>query len=92
MLRSNDLKRVSEIFQTLERGDIFMPRSETITEKALLKNERNRLQVLAAQLQTNVQTLQQSETYRTISQLTNWDVYFDDKRQQLARQLEAVAA
>ena len=88
----NDLKRVSEILETLERGDTFVPRSETITEKALLKNERSRLQNLAAQLQTNVRTLQQSETYRTISQLTDWDVYFAEKRQQLAGQMEGLAA
>ena len=87
----NDLKRVTEILQTLERGDTFVPRSETITEKTLLKNERSRLQSLTAQLQTNVRTLQQSETYQTISQLTDWDVYFAEKRQQLAGQMDALA-
>ena len=86
----NDLKRVSEILRTLERGDIFVPRSETITEKALLKSERTRLQTLAAQLQTDVQTLHQSETYRMISQLTDWDVYFAEKRQQLVGQMKAL--
>ena len=87
----NDLKRVSEILQTLERGDTFVPRSETITEKALLKNERTRLQTLAAQLQADVQTLHQSETYRTIGQLADWETYFAKKRQQLAEQMEALA-
>ncbi|GAB3640174.1 phospholipase D-like domain-containing protein [Spirosoma arcticum] len=87
----NDLKRVSEIHQTLEQGDTFVPRSESITGKALLKNERNRLQFLAAQLRTDVQTLHQSETYQTISQLTNWEIYFAQKRQQLAEQMDALA-
>ena len=87
----NDLKRVSEILATLERGDTFVPRSEAITEKMLLKNERTRLQSLTATLQTDVQTLYQSETYQTISQLTDWEGYFVEKRQQLAEQLETIA-
>ena len=87
----NDLKRVSEILATLERGDTFVPRSEAITEKMLLKNERTRLQALTATLQTGVQTLYQSETYQMISQLTDWEGYFVEKRQQLVEQLETLA-
>ena len=86
----NDLTRVTEILETLERGDSFVSRSETVTEKALLKHERTRLQALATQLQTGVQALQQSEQYQTVSQLTDWASYFAEKRQQLAQQLETV--
>ena len=46
----NDLTRVNEILSTLERGETFVSRSETVTEKALLKHERMRLQALAAHL------------------------------------------
>ena len=63
----NDLTRVNEILSTLERGETFVSRSETVTEKALLKHERTRLQALAAHLQTTVQSLQQSETYLIIN-------------------------
>ncbi len=65
----NDLTRVNEILSTLEQGETFVPRSETVTEKALLKQERIRLQTLAVHLQTTVQSLQQSETYQVISRL-----------------------
>ncbi|SOD80277.1 phospholipase D-like domain-containing protein [Spirosoma fluviale] len=84
----NDLKRVTEILTILERGETFIPRSETVTEKALLKHERSRLQALATQLQTNVQALQGSEEYQLISQLSDWEMYFAGKRQQLEEQLE----
>jgi len=83
----NDLARVTEILTILERGDTFVPRSETVTGKALLKHERTRLQALVANLQTTVQTLQQSDTYQTIQQLTDWDAYFVEKRAQLAGQV-----
>ena len=87
----NDLTRVTEILTTLERGDTFVPRSETVTEKALLKHERTRLQALVATLQTVVQTLRASEEYQTVSQLADWDAYFAEKRAQLAEQVEFVA-
>ena len=80
----NDLTRVTEILETLERGDTFVSRSETVTEKALLKHERTRLQTLVSQLQTDVKALQQSEQYQTVSQLTDWAQYFAQKREQLA--------
>lgn len=86
----NDLTRVTEILETLERGDIFVSRSETVTEKSLLKQERTRLHTLVSQLQVDVQALQQSEEYQTVSQLTDWEQYFAEKRQQLAQQLEDV--
>ena len=47
----NDLARVMEILDTLERGGTFVSRSETVTEKTSLKHERSRLQTLATQLQ-----------------------------------------
>ncbi len=84
----NDLKRVTEILETLERGGAFVPRSETVTKKSLLHHERTRLQNLATQLQTDVQALQQSDAYQSVSQLTDWASYFAGKRQQLAQQLE----
>ena len=87
----NDLARVTEILTILERGDTFVPRSETVTEKALLKHERTRLQALVANLQTTVQTLQQSDTYQTICQLTDWDAYFAEKRARLAEQVGVLA-
>ncbi len=87
----NDLKHVTEILEKLERGDTFVPRSETVTEKALLKHERTRLQALAIQLQTDVQALQQSQDYQMVSQLTDWEIYFAGKRQQLEDQMEALA-
>lgn len=84
----NDIARVTEILETLEQGDTFVPRSETMSEKAVLKHERIRLQTLVSQLQTDVQTLQQSQTYQTISQIDDWDEWFTEKRQQLQLELE----
>ncbi len=86
----NDLQRVTEILETLERGETFVSRSETVTQKALLKHERTRLQTLATKLQTDVEALHQSDTYQTISQLTDWDAYFIEKRHQLDEQLETL--
>ena len=88
----NDLARVNEILATLERGELFVPRSETVTEKSLLKHERTRLQALTVTLQITVQKLQQSETYLTISQLPDWNAYFIETRQQLEEQLQAIEA
>ncbi len=87
----NDLKRVGEILATLERGETFVFRSESIIEKVLLKTERNRLQTLAAQLQTDIQTLLQSKTYQAISQIEDWDTYFAETAEKLREQVDALA-
>ena len=87
----NDLRRVNEILAHLERGDTFVSRSETVTEKSLLKHERTRLQTLATQLQTVIETLHQSDTYQTIAAIADWDNYFTETRSRLAEQVEELA-
>lgn len=87
----NDLRRVNDILAHLERGNTFVPRSETVTEKSLLNLERTRLQTLATQLQMAIETLQQSDTYQTIAAIADWDSYFADVRSRLAEQVAGVA-
>ena len=88
----NDLPRVRQLLVQLEQGNFFLSRSETVTEKTLLYHERTRLQTLAERLRADVLLIRASETYQTIHQITDWDVYFTEKRQQLETQLESLLA
>lgn len=84
----NDLARVTEILETLERGEPFASRTETVTEKSLLRHERSRLQTITVSLTAMLETVRNSREYKSVSQLTDWDAYFIQKRVELQAALD----
>ncbi len=84
---TNDLKKVSEILDTLEKGEIFVPKSEGINEKVKLKSELIKLRQKLNDIRQVLSELKESETYQTISEIENWDEYFDNTKEQLREQL-----
>jgi hypothetical protein len=83
----NDLKRVSEILQNLEKGHFFINKSDAINEKQLLQAEMEKLRLLIQELKEQVQGIKESDTYKTISSINSWDQYFTDAKQKLQLQL-----
>jgi hypothetical protein len=86
----NDLKKVSEILEMLERGDMFIHKSEGITEV-------KKLAVIATSLRSKIQTLKEqlaeiknSESYQTIVQIEDWDDYFRVAKSKLIYELETL--
>lgn len=85
---SNDLKKVSEILDELEKGNFFKTKSETVQEKDLLKAAISKLKRQIKILETEIITIKESETFKTIISIEDWDRYFQRTKEKLQREFE----
>jgi hypothetical protein len=83
----NDLKRVSEILSNLEKGNFFVSKSDAINEKQLLKAEIEKMHQRLVELKEQLKIIKESESYKTITSIYNWDDYFSVTKEQLKQQL-----
>lgn len=88
----NDLKRINEILEYLENGKPLKAKHETITKKDIIKVEVAKFHQLRSQLLKEVTELKNSETYKTITEIDNWDEYFNETKEQLIRELNRLKA
>jgi hypothetical protein len=79
----NDLKKVTEILEDLEKGNFLKSRSETVTEKDLLKSAIAKLRIQIKTLETEIISIKESDTYSFIKDITNWDEYFKVTKEKL---------
>ncbi len=84
----NDIKRVKEILENLEKGHFFINKSDAITEKKLLQAEMEKLRLRIKELKGQLHGIKQSDTYTTVSGIANWDEYFTNAKQKLIVQLK----
>jgi len=84
----NDLKKVAEILNDLERGNYFKYRSETVLEADLLKVAIAKLRKQIKTLETEIITIKHSETFKTITNIADWDEYFNITKGKLQNELE----
>ena len=86
---ANDLKKVAEIHENLEKGNFFKSASEGIDEKEKLKVEITRLQTVLATLKTEILAIKESEAYKTLVSIgDDWDRYFEKLKVKLSLELE----
>ena len=83
----NDLQKVIEILENLERGEFFINKSDAITEKHLLKTEIEKFRLHIKELKEQVLVIKESEAFTTISSINDWETYFNEAKQKLAEQL-----
>ena len=83
----NDLKRVAEILENLNNGNFFISKSDALNEKQLLQTEMEKLRLLIAELKIQLQEIKESDTYKTIISIDDWDEYFNNVKQKLLLQL-----
>ncbi|MDH7462152.1 J domain-containing protein [Chitinophagaceae bacterium 26-R-25] len=83
----NDLARVKEILENLEKGNFFVSKSDAINKKQLLQAEMENLRMKIASLKQELQTIKTSEVYNSITNISNWDTYFAGVKQKLQLQL-----
>lgn len=88
----NDLKKVKEILENLEKGNFFVNKSDAINEKQLMKTEIEKLRIRIQELQQQVQSIKESEAYKTICSVTDWDVYFKETKEKLENQAKELAS
>ena len=84
----NDLNRVKEILENLEKGNFFVSKSDTINEKQLLYAEMEKLRLLIQELKNELAMIRESEAYSTVTKIDNWDTYFSNTKQRLETELK----
>jgi hypothetical protein len=82
----NDLKKVTEILENLKKGNFFVSKSDTITQKQLVKAEIEKLKIRISELMQLVELIKVSDAYKTISSIKDWDVYFKETKEKLENQ------
>ena len=86
----NDLQRVREILENLEKGNFFVSKSDTISEKQLMKAEIEKLRLRIKELKKQVEEIKESEAFKTVSSITDWDNYFKQAKEKLAEQVKGL--
>jgi hypothetical protein len=85
--QQNDLERVQEITEILEQGRFPGRATEQITDAEHLRAEVNRLRDKVRTARRDIEALEQSDAYRTLSELDDRDAYFANRRERLNEQL-----
>lgn len=83
---TNNIERVSEILSNLEKG-FFTNKSGKESEKKELLATLNQLRTKRDQLENTLVSMKTSETYKTVSEISNWDDYFENIKQQLEEEI-----
>lgn len=86
----NDLKKVSDILNHLETGSYFKSRSETITEKDLLISAIAKLRHQISVIMNEIITIKDSDTFKIIVEIKDWDEYFSSTKEKLKREFESL--
>jgi hypothetical protein len=84
----NDLEKVNEILNNLEKG-YFTPSSDT-DEKEQLRAIISKLHRRREEISTILNELKASETYMTISGIENWTDYFEKIKMKLQNELKTL--
>ncbi|MEO9210234.1 MAG: DnaJ domain-containing protein, partial [Ginsengibacter sp.] len=87
----NDLEKVKEILENLEKGNFFVNKSDAINEKQLMKSEIEKLKIRIRELQQEMQLIKESDAYKTISGIDDWDFYFKETKEKLEEQAKELS-
>jgi len=84
----NDLNKVSEILANLEKGILSTSKGDKLTDKDKLRATLNRLRAKVKILEAEIIAIKQSETFKIIISIKDWDEYFISTKEKLQRELE----
>lgn len=84
----NDLATVNRILNDLENGFDFNLQTDKVSEKnkliLIIENLRAKLNTL----ETEIQQIKESDSYKKVIKISDWDKYFEDTRNKLQEQLQ----
>ena len=86
----NNLQRVREILDGLHKGTAFTSKADTANEKVSLIAELERLRQKLDELNKTIDTIKESEAFKTINSISDWDEYFAKTKEQLKEQLNKI--
>lgn len=84
---TNDIERVNEILSNLEKG-FFTKKSEKEDEKKELLFVLIQLRTKRDEIEKSLINLKTYITYKTISEISDWNAYFEDIRKQLEDEVQ----
>lgn len=84
----NDIARVVEILEGLEKGILKAEKGDSISDKEILRATIRRLKLKLKQLETEILNIQQSDTFKMVFAIEDWDIYFTQTKEKLQLELE----
>lgn len=87
---TNDVKKVNEILNELEKEHYFESKSHTVSERDKLLAAIARLHKKIRSVESDIIIIKQSETFITINSIGNWDIYFNLTKERLKKQLKVL--
>ena len=84
----NDLKRVAEILSNLEKGILTTSKGDKLADKERLRITIHKLRDKVKQVESQIITIKQSDTFKTIMSIDSWDDYFNQTKEKLQKQLD----
>ena len=84
----HNIEKVNQILKDLESGNSFLSQADTVTEKEKLILALEKLKEKLKQLEKDIITLKESETFTTITNIIDWDIYFKETKTQLEEELQ----
>lgn len=82
-----DIAKVKKISLNLENGTTFKTASwNDIDNKELLQSKIKEFEQNIIDLQAEIETIKEDDTYTTISELENWDEYFEELKTELQKE------
>lgn len=84
----NDLARVTEILENLEKGILKAEKGDSISDKEILRATINRLKTKLKNIESEILNIKQSDTFKTVTSIEDWDLYFEHTREKLKSELE----
>lgn len=85
---SNDIEKVKTILDKLKRNLIFDFDSNKLNSTELLRNKISDLKEKIELVKLEINNILSSDTYKTITNINNWNEYFDELKIQLLEEKE----
>lgn len=89
--RKNDVAEVQRILAELKQG-MFKPRSETVSKADQLKVIIQVLKHKIERVEQEIFVIKDSEDYQTISEIADWNAYFEEVKAQLIEEIDYLEA
>ena len=87
-----DLQKVNQVLSELEKGNFFnLDKVDDIVEKETLKAKIESLKKKLNQLETEIDTIKTSETFKEIISIDDWDTYFENTKIKLKEELNRLS-
>ncbi len=84
----NDLVKVSEILENLEKGILLIEKSNSISDKEILRATINKLKQKLKKLEAEILAIKQSDTFKMVTSIKDWNLYFKQTKDKLKLELE----